>query len=151
MLKVIVVEDSDALRRLLCSIVASIPGLSVVGEFIGASSAIAAIRRATPDIVLLDIQLGEGNGAEVMRVIAHESLLTKVIVVSNFADAIYRRHFADAGAFAFFDKSFELDAVRFTLEFLADAAHLQSRPAELPATSGGGESFPFREARVETS
>src|SRR5450631_1479925 len=106
MSKVIVVEDSDALRSLLCSIVTKIAGLSLAGEFIGASAAIAAICREAPDIVLLDIQLSEGNGATVMRMVANEFPKTKVIVVTNFTDPIYRRHFTDAGAYAFFDKSF---------------------------------------------
>ena len=133
MANVVVVEDSDALRALMCSIVTKIDGLSISGEFLGACAAIAAIRRETPDIVLLDINLGEGSGVEVMRVIGKEFPSTKVFVVTNFADPIYRRHFADAGAYAFFDKSFELDAMRSTLESLA----CTSRTTDLGGETGG--------------
>lgn len=122
MMKIIVVEDSDALRNLYCSIVSEIEGLSLVGNFAGAAQAIAAIRRDPPDIVLLDIQLGDGSGIEVMQTVANESPQSKVIVASNFADPIYQRYFAEAGAYAFFDKSHELKAVRTTLEHLAGSA-----------------------------
>lgn len=132
MMKIIVVEDSDALRNLYCSIVSEIDGLSLVGNFAGAAQAIAAIRRDRPDIVLLDIQLGDGSGIEVMQAVANESPQSKVIVASNFADPTYQRYFADAGAYAFFDKSHELRAVRTTLERLAGSAtivHSRSAPA----------------------
>ena len=118
-MKVIVVEDSDALRALLCSIVTEIEGLSLVGEFTGSTAAIAAIRHDPPDIVLLDVQLSEGSGIEVMRAVTVEYPDIKVIVASNFADPIYQRYFANAGAYAFFDKSHELKKVRSALEYLA--------------------------------
>lgn len=148
--KVIVVEDSNALQTLLRSIVAKIAGLSVAGVFIGASTAIAAIRSAAPDILLLDIQLSEGNGVDVMRVVANEYPNIKVIVVTNFADPIYRKHFADAGAYAFFDKSFDLDAVRSTLEVLAGAARQRFCLDEMLAKTSTEEFLAFCGAPVES-
>jgi len=114
----IVVEDSDIVRALWRKMAAKIAGLSLTGEFSRASTAIAAIRRAPPDVVLLDIHLSEGNGMEVLRVVAAEYPMTKVIVVSNCADAIHRRHYTAAGVYAFYDKSHELAAMRCTLEHL---------------------------------
>src|SRR5438093_22214 len=72
-------------------------------------------------VVLLDINLsdGNGNGMEVLRVVAAEHPKTKVIVVSNCSDPTHRRYFAKAGAYAFFDKSHELAAMRRMLASLA--------------------------------
>jgi len=131
MAKIIVVEDSDALRTLFCSIVNEIEGLSLVGEFIGATNAIAAIRRDPPDIVLLDIQLSEGSGVEVMRTVTVEFPGIKVIVASNFADPIYQRYFANAGAYAFFDKSHELKKMRSALENLANGDAVGKRKEDV--------------------
>jgi DNA-binding NarL/FixJ family response regulator len=119
LISAIIVEDSDIVRALWREMVAKIAGLSLTGEFNRASTAIAAIRRAPPDVVLLDIHLSEGNGIEVLRVVTAEYPMTKVIVVSNCADPIHRRHFTKAGAYAFYDKSHELAALRGTLEHLA--------------------------------
>jgi DNA-binding NarL/FixJ family response regulator len=63
--------------------------------------------------------LSEGSGIEVMRTVNAEYPDIKVIVASNFADPIYQRYFANAGAHAFFDKSLELRKVRSALEYLA--------------------------------
>jgi len=117
--QVFVVEDSDVVRALWRTVVAKIAGLSLRGEFSRASTAIAAIRREAPDVVLLDINLSDGNGMEVLRVATAECPMTKVIVVSNCADPTHRRYFAKAGAHAFYDKSHELAAVRRMLASLA--------------------------------
>lgn len=117
--RLFVVEDSDVVRALWRTVIAKIAGLSLAGEFNRASTAIAAIRRKPPDVVLLDIHLSEGDGMEVLRVVAAEYPMTKVIVVSNCADPIFRRYFAKAGAYAFYDKSHELPVMRCTLERLA--------------------------------
>jgi len=117
--RVFVVEDSDVVRALWRTVVAKIAGLSLRGEFNRASTAIAAIRREPPHVVLLDINLSDGNGMEVLRVVAAEHPKTKVIVVSNCSDPTHRRYFAKAGAYAFFDKSHELAAMRRMLASLA--------------------------------
>ena len=116
---VFVVEDSDVVRALWRTVVAKIAGLSLRGEFNRASTAISAIRREPPHVVLLDINLSDGNGMEVLRVVAAEHPKTKVIVVSNCSDTTHRRYFAKAGAYAFFDKSHELAAMRRMLASLA--------------------------------
>ena len=102
--RVFVVEDSDVVRALWRTVVAKIAGLSLRGEFNRASTAIAAIRREPPHVVLLD---------------AAEHPTTKVIVVSNCSDPTHRRYFTKAGAYAFYDKSHELGAVRRMLASLA--------------------------------
>ncbi|UUZ63337.1 response regulator [Polaromonas sp. P1-6] len=67
--RLFIVEDSDVVRALWRTVVARITGLSLAGEFNRASTAIAAIRREPPHVVLLDINLNDGNGMEVMRVV----------------------------------------------------------------------------------
>jgi DNA-binding NarL/FixJ family response regulator len=117
--RLFVIEDSDVVRALWRTVVAKIAGLSLSGEFNRVSTAIAAIRREPPHVVLLDINLSDGNGMEVLRVVKAECPMTKVVVVSNCADTTHRRYFAKAGAYAFYDKSHELPAMRHMLEHLA--------------------------------
>lgn len=93
--RLFVVEDSDVVRALWRSVAASIPGLFLAGEFNCASAAIAAIKRAPPDVLLLDIHVNESEGMEVLRVIATEYPMTKVVVVSNCADLTHRRYVAE--------------------------------------------------------
>ena len=123
-LRLFVVEDSNVVRALWRTVTVSpqIAGLSLAGAFHRASTAIAAIRREPPDVVLLDVNLSDGNGMEVLPVVAAEYPLTKVIVVSNCADPTHWKYFTKAGAYAFYDKTHELAAMRRMLELTSDSA-----------------------------
>jgi two-component system OmpR family response regulator len=119
MTNVMMVEDSPIVRGVLRGMLETIPQLSLSGGFSGAPAAIDAIRNAPPDVILLDIQLKVGNGMDVLKVVSAEYPAIKVIVVTNFSDAVYRKHYSSAGAFAFFDKCHELRALSGCLEKLA--------------------------------
>lgn len=90
--RLIVVEDSDAVRAMWRSVATNIPGLFLVGAFNCAAATIAAIRRAPPDVLLLDIHVNESEGLQVLRVITTEYPMTKIVVVSNCAEQTHRRY-----------------------------------------------------------
>ncbi|RJF95149.1 response regulator [Noviherbaspirillum saxi] len=121
MLRVMVVEDSDAVCGVWRHMIDKIEGLLLCGEYGHVMAALVGIAKNQPDVVLLDIQLRGECGAPVLQLAMERYAHTKVIVVSNYADDIYRRHYINAGAYAFFDKSYELKALRRTLEQLAMA------------------------------
>ena len=116
---VMIVENSRAMQRVWRDMLDSIAGLILIGIYSGAPAAIASLSEAMPDIVLLDIQLDEGYGIDVLRVLAAGQSDAKVIVVTNENDAIYRRYYTHAGAYAFYGKE-EFDAIHDTLTSLAN-------------------------------
>jgi DNA-binding NarL/FixJ family response regulator len=118
-MKVMIVEDSKIMREMLRGLLSEIAPVSVTGEFWCAPTVIFGMRCAPPDVLLLDIDLAVGNGMDVLRVASAEVPATKVIMVTNHGDQIYRTHCINAGAYAFYDKSHELDALRRSLERLA--------------------------------
>lgn len=114
-MKVFLVEDSPLLRERLQSILASIPGAQPVGHAGRAADAIAAIQAAEPDVVVLDIQLEEGNGFDVLRAVREILPKIQFYVLTNFAHDGYRRKAESLGAHGFFDKSREFDRLREAL------------------------------------
>jgi len=116
---VAVVEDSAAVRELWRQMLTSITGVSVVAEFSQAKAAIEGICADPPDIVLLDIALAEGNGMDVLKALVPACPATQVIVVTNYAEPIYRKQYMGAGAHAFYDKNRDLRALREALAGLA--------------------------------
>ena len=114
-MKIFLVEDSPLLRERLQGIVASVPGTQSVGHAGTAQAAIAGIQNTRPDIVVLDIQLEEGNGFEVMQVIRKVLPQVKFYVLTNFANEAYQRKAERLGAQGFFDKSREFERLRETL------------------------------------
>ncbi|SNS72946.1 Response regulator receiver domain-containing protein [Noviherbaspirillum humi] len=119
MLNVMIVEDSDFVRAILRNLLLDIGGIALSGEYVAAPAAISALRVNPPDVVLLDIQLEQGSGMDVMNVVRNEHSDVKVIVVSNSPEEAIRTSYLAAGAYRFYDKSFEIRSLRKKLARLA--------------------------------
>jgi two-component system, NarL family, response regulator DevR len=109
-MRVFHVEDSAALRQRIQREVAHLGGFEVVGSATGAADAIAQIRRHQPDIVILDLQLAEGSGIDILMDLQRDAAPPVTIMLTNHADSISRVLSLRAGAGYFFDKSADFDA-----------------------------------------
>lgn len=129
-LRIFLVEDSAALRVRLIRVLNAVPGFQVCGSADGVEQSIAAIGRAKPDAVILDIGLPDGNGLDVLRAIRAKGNRAHVVVLTNHALEGYRRAAFAAGVDAFLDKSGELQP----LIALLSSWHLPHASATVPAT-----------------
>jgi DNA-binding NarL/FixJ family response regulator len=117
--KVFLVEDAPLLRERLEAMLKAIPGVQTVGYAAEAGPAVEGILAAGADAVLLDIQLAQGNGFDVLRALQSHAPRVAVYVLTNFANEAYRRAAERLGARGFFDKSNDIPLLR---EALATAA-----------------------------
>jgi DNA-binding NarL/FixJ family response regulator len=111
-MQVFIVEDSSLVRARLVDMLDSIPGASVVGQASCAEAAIREIVAGRPDVVVLDVNLAEGSGFDVLRAVCERAPEIDFYMLSNFAADPYRQLAARLGARAFFDKSKEFERVR---------------------------------------
>lgn len=66
-LKLIIIDDEQDARTILRTLIQTYcPDISIVGEATDVPSAVALIREKQPDIILLDIQLGEQTGFDLL-------------------------------------------------------------------------------------
>ncbi len=79
--RVVVVDDHALLRH---GVVASLgsAAVEVVGEADDVATAVATIRRHRPDVVLLDVHLPSGSGAEVIAALAEEQPDVRYLALS---------------------------------------------------------------------
>lgn len=84
--KVLIVEDSPVVQRLLEHVIDGDPRLQVVGIAADATEAMRMIQLLAPDIVTMDIRLPHMNGFEATRWIMREHPLPIVVVASNVDD-----------------------------------------------------------------
>ncbi|MGH7455074.1 MAG: response regulator, partial [bacterium] len=73
--------------------------------------AIAAYHQLQPEVAILDIQMPDGSGIDVLAHIKKESPQTTVIMLTNYPLPPFRKCCLEAGADYFFDKSTELEKV----------------------------------------
>ena len=106
-------------RERLEALLAEIPGTTIAGRAAGAADAIRDILATRPDMVLLDVQLAEGSGFDVLRALHAERPELPVVMLTNYSADPYRQIAERFGVRAFFDKTKEFERVR---EVLAQAA-----------------------------
>lgn len=112
-LKVVLVDDSAAVRRSLGHLLAAEPGVVIVGQAEDVHEAVQVIEAVQPDVVVLDVDLRHGDrGIDVLRHVARTHPAIQVVVLSNFTWGAMREGFLAAGAKAYFDKSNEFLAAR---------------------------------------
>jgi DNA-binding NarL/FixJ family response regulator len=86
------------------------------------SAAIRLLERGMYEVVIVDLQLRQGNGINVLRAMQKSEVSGIRIVYTNHAQvSTYRRQCADAGADYFFDKSLELEQVFRVIEEFAQS------------------------------
>lgn len=134
-MRTLIVDDSAIFRAALRTLLAPMPGLTVVAEADAAASAIAALTTAQPDLVLLDLSLGSDSGLTVLEAIKRLHRSVHVFVVTNHAEAQYRASCIAAGADRFFDKSSELDLLFAACARLAGPAQGHSSRVTSPVPS----------------
>ena len=86
MTRVLIVDDHPVFRDGLAGLLATVPEVEVVGAVGTAEEALAAVRQAAPDVVLMDINLPGASGVEATRQTTQISPATAVLVISMVDD-----------------------------------------------------------------
>jgi DNA-binding NarL/FixJ family response regulator len=119
-MNVLIVEDSDAMRKSLSAMLAEFNEVRIVGYAEDEQYAIEQVNALLPDVVVLDINLNSGSGLNVLKSVKKYHADIKVMVLTNCNDEFYVDACRRANADYFFDKSFQFMQVR---EVFAEWSH----------------------------
>jgi DNA-binding NarL/FixJ family response regulator len=103
-LTVLIVDDHAGFRSLARALLEA-EGFQIVGEAEDAVSALSAVSRLRPQVVLLDIQLPDLDGFEVAERLAQAGDPPAVVLVSTRAVSSYGRRLARSPVRGFIPKS----------------------------------------------
>jgi two-component system, LytTR family, response regulator len=129
-LRVLIVDDEAVARRRGRRLLQGEPDVQVVGECGDGRGAIDEIVRRRPDLVLLDVQMPELDGFEVVQRVP-ASALPAVIFVTAF-DRYALRAF-DVHAIDYLLKPFTRERFRLALDRARDRIHRRSHDAGMAA------------------
>ncbi|HWH59793.1 MAG TPA: response regulator transcription factor [Terriglobales bacterium] len=104
-IRVLVVDDSEIIRRGIRQILQSQADIEVVCEASDGAEAVRKVREHRPHVVLIDITMPLMNGFEAARRIKHEFPLTQILVVSLSESGQFAREAIAAGASGYVMKS----------------------------------------------
>ena len=66
-LKVLIVDDTIVYRKIVNDVLSDLPDIQVVGSAHNGKAAITKITSLKPDLLILDIEMPEMNGLEVLE------------------------------------------------------------------------------------
>lgn len=116
-LSILLIEDSAVLRGMLLEYLKDFPFIENVDWADTEAMALRQLAAGKYDVVIVDLQLRQGNGINVLRAMQRNDTGAVRIVYTNHAQvSMYRRQCAEAGADYFFDKSLELEQVFRVIE-----------------------------------
>ncbi len=101
MTRIFIVDDHPVVRRGLTQFINSKEGMEVCGDAPDATTAIAAINRNNPDIVIVDIRLRGTNGIELIKAITMRYRSIKTLVLSMHDENSYVEQSLRAGAMGY--------------------------------------------------
>lgn len=114
-----IVDDSELVRAGLHSLLQDAPGIELCGSAANATEALALCRRESPDVVLLDIHLPDGNGIEVCRALLSEGSETRVLFLTSSSEQTIIDEAIRAGAHGYLLKEINTPAL---LQAIRDVA-----------------------------
>jgi DNA-binding NarL/FixJ family response regulator len=97
-LSVLVVDDHRTFADLLEVALDAEADLSCVGSAHDVATGLAMVDELCPDLVVMDVQLGDGDGISATTVITRRHPDVRVVVLTAHADADLMRRAAEAGA-----------------------------------------------------
>ena len=86
LVRVLIVDDHEVVRVGLRTLLNRVETIEVVGEASTPEEALEKTRALQPDLVLLDVRLGDANGFDACREIQKLDRDVKVLVLTSFAD-----------------------------------------------------------------
>jgi DNA-binding NarL/FixJ family response regulator len=84
MIRILLVDDHPVVRHGLRGMLDAEPDLTVVGEASSGTAGVAAARELTPDIVLMDLRMPDGDGVQATGQILEVLPAAKVVVLTTY-------------------------------------------------------------------
>lgn len=147
-IRVLVVDDEPLGRSGVRALLDQDPELQVAGEAANVEEAVAAIRKLTPDLVTLDVQMPDGTGFDVIRRVGPDHMPAVVFVTAfdEFAVGAFEVNAVDYVLKPFDDERFAvtIDRAKKVVRQV-HAGELSRRLAELLAGAGDGPDSRYAE------
>jgi two-component system, NarL family, invasion response regulator UvrY len=98
MIRVIIVDDHPVVRRGLKQIIEDEPDMEVVGEAVNASECFSLVRQNDCNLVVLDINLPDKSGIDVLNQLKYEKPDLRILILSVLPEDQYAMRLINAGA-----------------------------------------------------
>ena len=136
MIKVVLCDDHAVVRRGIRDTLMEATDIRVVAEADGYASLREVLRQEAPDVLLLDVDLPDRSGLEILAVLQKEEAPPKVVMVSMYPEDQYALRCLKAGAHGYANKAGDPTHLAAAVHTLAQGRkYLTPEVAQLLANS----------------
>jgi two-component system, NarL family, response regulator NreC len=115
-IKVVLVDDHAVVRAGLKAVLGSAKDIQVIGEGANGNDAISLAQRLDPDVIVMDLSMGEMDGVEATKELVGSKARARILILTMHAEDSYLVPLLEAGANGYLVKSAAdrelIDAVR---------------------------------------
>jgi DNA-binding NarL/FixJ family response regulator len=119
MIRVVIADDHAVVRAGLAQLLATFPGVELVGAAENGEQAVSLSAERDPDVVLMDLEMPLLDGIEATRRIRATQPRVAVVVLTSFSDRERILSALDAGAAGYLLKDAEPEALQRAIEAAA--------------------------------
>ena len=137
--RMLVVEDNELFRRVICSILRRRSEFRIVGEASDGLEAVHLAEKLQPDLILLDIGLPRLSGLEATKLIRDLTPQAKILFVSQESSSDIVQECLSLGGLGYVQKAHTesdllraIDAVLGGIEFVSGGLVLKAANAQVP-------------------
>ena len=115
-IRVVLVDDHAVVRAGLKAVLGTAKDIEVIGEGASGNDALSLAERLDPDVIVMDLSMGEMDGGEATKQLVGKKTRGKVLILTMHAEDSYLVPLLEAGASGYLVKSAAdrelIDAVR---------------------------------------
>lgn len=113
---VVLVDDHAVVRAGLKAVLSTAKDIKIIGEGSNGKDAISLAQRLDPDVIVMDLSMGEMDGAEATKELKARDTRSKILILTMHAEDTYLVPLLEAGVSGYLVKSAAdrelIDAVR---------------------------------------
>ena len=111
MIKVLIADNHPIVRLGIKSVLDSASDFEVIDDVATTTELFSTLKKARPDVVILEMDIPEINGIATLRKIKQEYPEIKVLIYSGQSEDVYALSTIRAGAFGYLSKTADLDYI----------------------------------------
>ena len=115
-IRVVLADDHAVVRAGVKAVLGSAKDIQVIGEGSNGKEAVALVERLNPDVLVMDLSMGEVDGITATKELVSKETKTKILILTMHAEDAYLVKVLEAGASGYLVKSAAdrelVDAVR---------------------------------------
>lgn len=120
MTRILVVEDSSVIQKMLKGIIDKEKTFEIVGTSVDGEDACKKVESLKPDIVLMDVRMPKMSGSEAIKKIMSENPTPIIVITSVEPAADIKAEVMKYGAVGFMEKPKALDYASVSSKLISD-------------------------------